>query len=162
MPRLSTQIGGLLTSLADCLCATLKQEGLPDLCFCGVLPGSTIPTDLAGFDSCDNAGMGWTRLVTSYPAAGVGVAARDISKCVGIGFDVEVGVMRAVTVEDDIPTSKETGEETQLQIEDMVAARKAIECCDGYSNKDYILGQYQPAGPLGGLVGGSWTVYFLL
>ena len=40
----------------------------------------------------------------------------------------------------------------------MEAIRDAIICCPSVPSKDSLLGVYTPFGPLGNLVGGSWTV----
>lgn len=151
----------LLTGLASCLCATLTEAERPETCFCGVLPGQTAIAEYAG--DCDRDGMAWVRLITSYPAVGVGIAATNVGDCaVGTGIDVEVAVMRRYPVTVEGLDEAEALEAVQGQVDDMNLMRKAIQCCDAFGNKDYILGGYQPLGPIGDMVGGSWTVYLML
>lgn len=148
--------GDLLMSLAECLCTTLKEEGLPDVCFCGLLPGQQ-PYDLAGTE-CDQ-GQAWVRLVSAYPSQRVGVPDTTPGNCnSGLGYTVEVGVLRNFPITSEPLEDPEILSTSTLVIADMEAVRKAIICCSVLSSKDYSLGPWTPFGPLYGLVGGSWSL----
>lgn len=153
----------LLTDLAGCLCSELAES--KPLCFCGVLPGSRVAYDYVGM--CEEKdGMAWTRLGTSYPSTGVGRIDTNLRNCgSGLGFDIEMGVLRSA------PTMKEGGEppdegdqlsSVDLQISDMLAMYRAVACCLGPKNYDFILSQYRPFGPEGFAVGGTLTVMVTL
>lgn len=153
-----------LTDLAACLCAQIEEDGLPPTCFCGVIPGDVAVGDYAG--DCDvSCGMAWVRLITSYPATGVGAADETAGNCsASLGVDIEVGIMRCMDVhEDGTPLSaEELLEVARLQTADMMAMWRAVFCCNSLSNKDFILNAYQPLGPMGGLVGGAFVLRTVL
>ena len=148
----------MLLSLAGCLCAQIEADGSPQPCFCGVVPGEAAVAQYAG--DCDTRdGMAWVRLTTGYPSVSVGQIDQRVGNCKsGTGFDVEVGILRAFPVEEEAPTDAELLAAFDQQMKDMLTMRRAIECCDAISSKDFILGSYRPSGPLGGLVGGIWNV----
>lgn len=155
----------MLTDLAACLCAQIADDGLPEPCFCGVLPGARVAFDYVG--TCDDRdGMAWTRLGLAYPATGVGRVDTTIRNCSsGLGVDIEIGILRSA------PTMNENGEPpdeaaqlatADLQMADMLAMARAVQCCFGDSGRDYILGQYRPVGPEGFAVGGLFSVMVAL
>ena len=148
----------ILNSLAACLCAQIEADGSPKTCFCGVIPGATAVQEY-GTD-CDNLdGMAWVRLALTYPSSAVGVQSQQVGNCsVGIGVDIEVGIMRTIPM-DALPDEAELLAANQQQVKDVLTIRKAIACCPDLHSKDFILGSYTPSGPLGGLVGGAWTVH---
>lgn len=153
-----------LTDLAACLCAQIEKDGSPPTCFCGVIPGDTAVADYAG--DCDVAcGMAWVRLVSSYPAVGVGRVDETAGNCsASLGFDVELGIMRCINVPEDggPPSDAELLESTRLQTADMMTMWRAVACCPSLSSKDFMLSGYQPMGPLGGMVGGGFTIRAVL
>lgn len=149
----------LLPDLAACLKAQMQEAGLPETCFIGVIPGSSLTADYTG-DCEDACGVAWVRIPTYYPSQTVGRADDTLGNCgVGLGADIEVGILRCLPMEEDPMTEAEALAAYQLQIRDAEAARRAIVCCTTLRPKDYILGSYTPIGPLGGLVGGSWTAF---
>lgn len=152
-----------LQALAACLCAEILDpaNGVPDVCYCGVVPGAGPPAVYAG--NCkDKCGMAWVRLASVYPATAVGVASIVPARCdVGMGVDVEVGILRCMSVGDErgnLPSPQEQTDAVELQMADMLVMWKAILCCSAIPSGDIILGQYQPLGPEGGLVGGAFTL----
>ena len=154
-------IAARLQELADCLCAQIAQDGLPDLCFCGVVPGEAAAADYIS-DSCKHCAMAWVRLVSIYPSAGVGVADVTIGNCSKeLGYDVEIGVMRCYALGDahgNPPAPADVREAAALAALDAESMFKAVACCPAISSKDYVMGNYQPLGPEGGVVGGVWTL----
>ena len=147
-----------MTDLATCLCAQIVVDLSPEPCWCGVMPGQEALLEALG-DACDG-GIAWVRLITSYPSQIVGQASTLTGNCgMGTGFDLEVGIARVVTVEEEAPDPAEALAAVEQQIKDMDTMRRAIGCCPALPKPDYILGAYTPLGPLGGVVGGSWTVF---
>jgi hypothetical protein len=71
---------------------------------------------------------------------------------------VELGIMRCLDVGDgtEPPSPAVLAAATVLQVADMMAMWRAIMCCR--QSKDWIVGQYVPNGPTGGLVGGTVPV----
>lgn len=140
-------------ALAGCLCAALSEG--PELCFCGVLPGAAVPLDV-GFGDGSCGGMAYVRVTAIYPATTVGVANLQPSNCEwGTGLDLEMGVYRPFPIDDEgnSPDPDVQLEATRWQMWDVQQMRKAL-CCDWLPKMDYIVGQYAPAGPNGGVLGG--------
>lgn len=147
-----------LTVLAACLCEQIRDSGLPETCFCGVIPGDQVLAAYTG-DCAKKCGMAWVRLTSAYPASGVMVPNEQPKNCgAGLGFGVEMGILRCAHVgtAERPPTAAEQLLDAQLQMADMLAMRRAVVCCPG--SADWILGQYTPTGPQGGLVGGLWAL----
>lgn len=153
-PLVLDPIAQILDDLSTCLCAQILTDGLPPTCFCGVVPGADVALDYAG--DCDEAcGMAWVRLATTYPSASVGTPVEQPGNCaVGIGLEVEMGVVRCIDVGEgtsppDLATLRAAA---ALQTADMLAMWRAVACCR--QSKDWAIGQYTPYGPEGGVVGG--------
>lgn len=150
-----------LAALATCLCAEILNPdwGVPDVCFCGIVPGEAALGDYAG--DCDTkCGMAWVRLSSIYPSNAVGVMLTEPGNCAfGLGIDGEIGIMRCIPVGDAMgnpPTPDEMLAAAELQVTDALIMQRAMFCCDAIPQRDVILGQYQTLGPDGGLVGGSF------
>jgi hypothetical protein len=155
----------LLTDLAGCLCEQIREDGLQEPCFCGVMPGERVAFDYVG--NCeDQDGMAWTRLITAYPAAGVGRVNQTVNNCNStLGIEVEIGLLRSaptMEAEGEPPSEGSQLETTALQIADMLAMARAVQCCFGNKDYDYILSQYRPFGPMGFAVGGTYSLMVAL
>jgi len=148
-----------LEELASCLCAQVEADGLPAVCFCGVVPGLEIALDYQG-DCADACGMAWVRLVALYPSTSIGQPSEQPGNCsLMLGLDIEIGMVRCASGMDEAGTPPTAGQllaDTELQVADALAMRKALLCC--HNSKDFLLGPYAPYGPAGGMVGGAWTV----
>jgi len=160
-PAGSNRVHTLLEAIASCLCAQIVADGLPPTCFCGVVPGDAAVGNYAG--DCEEAcGMAWVRLVTAYPASAVGTPNIEAGNCnAGLGLEVEVGIMRCISIGDEQgnpPPPEEMLAAAELQTDDMFAMMRAITCCPSIPSKDFILSAYTPMGPLGGVVGGTYTI----
>lgn len=152
-----------MVDLAACLCAQVAVDNPedPNFCFCGVIPGRAVLPDY--IFGCDDGGMGWVRLGTTYPSESPGQIDRSFGNCgTGLGFELEIGILRRAIIEEEAPTMEESAGMVERQIADVQTLSKAISCCPSLGRKDYILGQYQPVGPDGGVVGGAFTIYVSL
>jgi hypothetical protein len=156
------RIQNVLAELSTCLCAQILTDDLPPVCVCGVMPGAEVALEYTG--DCDDAcGMAWVRLVSSYPSTSVGAPAERPGNCgLGIGLDVEMGIVRCIEVGDaDVPPEPaHLAAAAVLQTADMMAMWRAVSCCR--QSKDWMLGSYVPYGPEGGLVGGVLPVSILV
>lgn len=152
-----------LQALAACLCAAIEdpENGVPKVCYCGVVPGQAAVAQFAG-DCAYACGMAWVRLAGLYRAKSVGVPDTTRGNCgSGIGMDIEMGILRCMSVGDEqgnLPSKAEMEEATQLQIADALVMWEAVLCCDAIETKDAIVGGYLPVGPDGGIVGGTMTI----
>lgn len=157
----------VLSDLAACLCASLTPEDAdgPNLCFCGVLAGDQ-PYDAMGIgEGCDDdtCGQAWVRMVNSYPSTSVGVADLEPNNCAkALGLDIEVGVLRCFPLEENggILSAEDLDQAVRDQLDDMIAMQRAILCCS--TLEDYVLGMYLPMGPIGNVIGGTWTLSVLI
>lgn len=154
----------IASALATCLCAQIATDGLPPTCFCGVVPGAAATQDYMGTcDEDDPCGMAWVRIVTMYPSTIVGQQDMSFPNCSkGVGLDIEVGMMRCMSVGDangGPPSDAEMLEASMVAHTEALTMRKAIQCCPALQEVAVILGQYLPMGPLGGVVGGAWTIH---
>lgn len=149
-----------LSALATCLCATVEDEGVA-VCWCGLVPGGgDPPADLVGEGQDGSCGVGYVRMALAYPSDTIGTQAAVLgSEPTGIGLDVEVGILRSIELDTEIPDEAVLLESFTQQLADMDLIRKAILCCDAVPAREMILGAYTPYGPLGGVVGGFWTVH---
>ena len=149
-----------MIEVASCLCAQIETDGSPPTCFCGVVPGDSVV--LAYATDCEEKdGMAWVRLITLYPATSVGQQDTTIGNCgVGIGADLEVGIVRSYPVYED-------GEEpppavlealVRQQVKDAMTMHRAVLCCSALPTKEVIVGPYAPTPILGGLSGGAIQV----
>jgi hypothetical protein len=149
-----------LAALAECLCAQIATDGLPEPCFCGLVPGEAPAVEYVTNCSDDKCGMAWVRLSAVAPITGIGIPNITINNCNSvIGFDAEVGIMRCAPVGDqdgNPPSDEELLAAADLQIADMMAMYRAMACCEAL--EEFIIETYTPIGPDGVAVGGFWTL----
>jgi len=164
-PVADTVIWPVMVSLAECLCTQITSSGLPEPCFCGVLPGNDVAYDYC--DGCEDGtcGQAWVRMAEAFPARVFPVPDSDRGNCAtALAVELVVGIVRCAPMPDehgDPPTMEAQFDTAQLVVADMMAMRRAIMCCtQAYRGRDYLLGPYLPIGPEGGCVGGAWTVTF--
>lgn len=157
-------IHALLTELAACVVVQLETDRLPPVCWAGVAPGANVVADFFPDcfhgDSNEPDGMVWTRMITPYPAFAPGIIVTEPAESwvAPLGIDIEVGMMRTIAIPEEGLDPNASSDSARGQINDMQAIRKAILCCAAFERGDVLLGQYTPVGPLGGVVGGAWTV----
>lgn len=154
-----------IAALAECLCEQINDpsSGVPGVCFCGIVPGEVANAEYLG--DCDGCGgMAWVRLANAYPSVTVGVADVTTGNCSkGLGVDVEIGIMRCMPVAGDESGAEPVKPEDLLaaaliQHADVAVMHRALRCCSALDPKDFIIGQYTPLGPEGGVVGGFITI----
>lgn len=142
-----------LAALAECLCEQIESDGTPTPCLCSVIPGAALPLDVGTCD--DGNGIAYVRLVTTYPSVEVGVSDITPGNCdKGLGFDIELGLFRCFPMDPEPSPADVLLEAATLQLADLDTMRKALGCCDWLPRSDFVIGQYQPFGPDGGVVGG--------
>lgn len=155
----------MLVALAACLCSQIEADGGDKPCFCGVVPGDMAIADYAqdcgGDTECGD--IGWSRLVTLYPAKSPGIQDQQLGNCrSGLGIDIELGIMRCMAVgesDGSAPPPAEIAAATDQQTRDAMTMWRALQCCDILPTSEFRVGSYTPMGPMGGYVGGTFTVY---
>lgn len=164
----------IMADLKDCLVAELEDpdNGVDRPCVVAITPGETVTPEYQGEceESADpdqefTCGLGWVRLVNAYPAAAVGQQDNSVGNCnTSIGFDLNIGITRCFDPGEPLegPTTEELADVAFSGVADMLVMMRAMRCCGSLKAKDYIIHGYQPIGPIGGMVGGSWTVSVII
>lgn len=147
-----------VSALVSCLCQEMEAANLGPLCLCSPLPGSQIALDYG------TEGMAWVRVVGAWPSETFPAQApsRGRSCTAPLAIQLEVGAARcapAIGDQGELPTLTEQFDVTRLQMADMAAMRRAIQCCATAQPGLIELGQYTPGGPQGGVVWGTWSVF---
>lgn len=177
------QVKEILTDLAACLINQLIADSAAMPCAVGVIPGEgmipeyqgpcmTYTTTILNEDDeevevdvpHETCGRGWVRMGQAYPASGVGALNATPGNCgADLGFDVNMGISRCYNPSDARtgPTAVYLEEVTTQVLDDMMTMKRAIQCCTTLDAKDYILGPYLPFGPLGAMIGGSWSIQMI-
>lgn len=155
-----------MIELSACLCTEIEASGLPGTCACGPIVGD-LTLDYCG--SCKDgkcSGQAWVRLVDAFPSADFPTPQFVPSNCFSpLAYTLEVGIIRCKPMGKNNtargytpPTLEENVEALRLQLADMAALRRAVQCCFGEGDRTYILGVYAPVTPDGDCLGGSFTV----
>jgi hypothetical protein len=153
--------------LSACLCLEIEASGLPATCSCGPMIGNLV-LDYCG--TCADGkcgGQAWVRLVEAFPTVDFPSQALELRNCASpLAYQLEVGIVRCRPVGTvsgvrgyTPPTLEQNVEALRLQLADMAAMRRAVECCFGDAEIDYILGSYNPITVEGDCLGGVFTVY---
>lgn len=158
--RVDTQIWPSMTRLAECLCTEIIDAGLPETCFCGILPGADVATDYV----TEDAGMAWVRLGSAYPYSAFPLADNSGGSCrLPLAFQIEVGAAWCAPVFADAQGSPPALEDqytaAEIEVAAMAAMHRAITCCFPTERAQVALAQYQPFGPQGAVVGGTWSLF---
>lgn len=147
----------LMAELSVCVCNELTLASGP-LCWCGIWPGDEVSWE--GCECSDACGMGWVRLVGTFPYETFPVPSIGLNCRLPRAFAIEVGSLRCMpTMDDDgsIPEPDIVAEAAMREYADMEALYRALQCCPSES---IAVEGWVPLGPQGGCVGGGWTAYF--
>lgn len=156
-----------IVRLSACLCLEIEASGLPVPCSCGPMIGSLV-LDYCG--SCEDGkcgGQAWVRLVNAFPSTAFPSPDQELSNCYSpLAFQLEVGIVRCKPVGKTSgvrgytpPTMEQNVEALRLQMADMAAMRRAVACCFGEADQDYVLGTYENLSIDGDCLGGTFTLY---
>jgi hypothetical protein len=141
------------TALEACL-----ADKFGSLCAWGVVAGSAPSLDYCGGCEGDGCGQWWIAVQSIFPFTTF-PNPDDTAQCgTELGVNIQVGVARCFPVpEDGDPvTHEQHAEAFAEQMADALAMHAAIACCvTGYT---VALGTYDPIGPEGGCLGGTWTL----
>ncbi len=165
--REDTAIYPKMIELSACLCEEITASGLPEPCSCGPMIGSLV-LDYCG--TCKDGscgGQAWVRLVQAFPSTDFPNQLTDLRNCnAPLAFELEIGVARCKPIGTASgvrgyvpPTNEQNIEALRLQTADIAAMRRAVMCCFGADDTDYILGSYTPFPTVGDCLGGTFNVY---
>lgn len=139
-------------------------EALDDLCSYGLTIGETyVPFDPDPEDECDDeenpCTQMWVRVsgVTPFGTVEGGSFGGD-SCSVDKRIELEIGILRCMVIEDDgeAPTASDVLVAAAQAMVDMQRMECSALSCTAFESVE--LGNWQPLGPLGGQVGGVWTM----
>lgn len=153
----------LLTELTDCLCTEMAASGLTVTCRCLLVPGVGPALDFCDA-GCDGGcpGEGWTRLVRAFPSTSFPTQEGAATCFTRLAYELEVGVARCLPSGDrqgQPPDPQAIFETARLQLADMAAMRRAIQCCFGsVQDRDYALGAFEPTFGNGGCLISTWQL----
>jgi hypothetical protein len=156
-----------MISLTACLCTEIAQSGLPEPCACSPIVGELVLDYCSSCAEGNCGGQAWVRLVDAYPSLNFPVRQQAVSNCFApLAFTLEVGIVRCKPMGSNStvrgftpPTVDQTVTALRLQLADMAAMRRAIQCCFGNSDdRSYIMGSYVPVTPEGDCLGGYFSV----
>lgn len=163
-----TSIYPVYVSLLACLEQSLVEQGGPGLCYVGPMEGEVV-LDHCGGGTCGDGGCGgqaWVRLIDTFPSQTFPALDTIPRNCNSpFAFTLEVGVARCAPTGQGGPNGYEPPpladrlEAIRLQTADIAAMRRAIMCCFGQGERDYIIGMYdQSVVNGGGCIGGAFSV----
>lgn len=153
-------IGGIMDVLLANTVKELQADGTGEnLCSTSLMPG-----DQFSMDYGDCGGLVFVRLNTANPSMAFPQADITVDNCAyTLAFPIEVGVFRpAPTIKTRLgqalpPGDAENTAATHAMLRDLKAMHRAIVALNEEIEL-LVLGQYVPQGPLGDLVGGTWTL----
>lgn len=148
---------------------TCIANAVPDICSWGITIGETyVPFDPDEDEECTDADCSqiWVRVISVTPT-NVPDGFGGNSCAVDLRIDIEVGILRCITIPDggEAPTATDVHLASVQSMEDMLAIQCAALTCQDTTDPEnprdiwsaIELGQWTPAGPLGGQYGGIWT-----
>ena len=145
-----------VNDLLACICA--EVNAVKPVCECMLVPGTEAAWYYCGCG--DTAcGMAWLNLVQTFPYSTFPSPAIDIRCQLPLAIVAQIGVVRCMPMpasDGTPPAAADLEEASALQIADMWALYRAVNCC---GVKDKAIGQWQSLGPIGDCVGGMWSVY---
>lgn len=148
--------------LLGTLLIELERDGLAgDICSKALYPGDSIVLDYA-----ECGGMAWVRLVDAFESVNLPSPDVTISSCVALlAATLEIGVMHPSPIPEEVlgqfelPSDEEHTTAAKRQVKEMRAMRRAMQITRSIIGPDLLIGgRYTPVGPVGGTVGGTWSL----
>jgi hypothetical protein len=156
-----------IINLAACLCLEIENSGLPKPCACGPIVGELVYDYCSECNTGDCGGQAWVRFVSAYPSDTFPNPQSTANNCyVPMAYQIEVGIVRCKPIGTNSgvrgyqpPTIEQNVEALRLQLADMEAMRRAIQCCFAADDdRSYIMSAYTTTPPDGDCLGGLFTL----
>jgi hypothetical protein len=159
-----TRVLPVLTRLMGCVEQAMTEAGIPT-CFSGIVSGTMADSTPVGPETDP---MVWLRQGEVTPIVVEG--APNVMSCgIQLEVNVEIGFLTCypVSADGDPLDVDENLAIASLVSAAMVALFKAIACCDWLKATNGVKAAYDvtgwaPAGPIGGVVGGAWTLQVIV
>ena len=158
-------VGPRLELLLACLEDRLAAYDVP-VCRAFIHPGAMAPWDACGESGDGAEGQAWVGVsgIAPQPTQDAGQRIQPVEYAVS----VVVGVLRCAAVVDDQgnpPTVEAVMADAEKQTRDAAIVREVLECCypkmTDAARGEFLMGNWEPLGPLGGCVGGQWRATIL-
>lgn len=153
----------VMEALLGCLEAEFTKSKLGPISFLTIFPGNDVSVYIGGENVSDDACLQvWVRLSQGYPSVQFPqpeVIRANVQR--PLAYELEIGALRCMSVGESDGEGAEAAEHLEaarLQLADMTAMKRAICQCLKDLERVYVLESYDPTGPLGGIVGGTWGV----
>lgn len=161
-----TRVMPVLTRLMGCVETHVEAAGFKP-CFLGIVAGAMPDSTPVGPDT---GPMFWLRPGDIVPVLPEGQASGLMTCATELRVDVQVGFFTCYPID---PDGDPLSVEQNLEIADEVssamwALHQAINCCTWTKNPStrqkvaYDVTTWVPAGPMGGVVGGAWTLQVIV
>ena len=156
----------MLQALAECLCKSLAEANGPDLCYCGLWLGDTDPPLGVGCSGGSQCGIAWVRPIEVFPSVAFPdpLDAASRPNCSSpLAMTVDLAISRCMPgpkeSRQQMPDPQDVYDALRLQMSDMRALRRAVQCCFGAKVPErrdwqYTLGPWAPI-PTGARVTGG-------
>lgn len=152
--------------LASCLCTEIQNSELPEPCYCGPIVGDIVYDFCSDCSTGKCGGQAWVRLVDAFPSSDFPSPMSSPMNCnAPIAYTLEVGIVRCKPVGTNSavagykpPTMQQNVDALALQLADLAAMRRAMQCCLDEGDLTYYISNYVPSSPDGDCLGGAFTV----
>jgi hypothetical protein len=148
----------MMAVLLGNLTALLAEDSDEPLCMVTQMPGESIAFDY------DCGGTAWVRLVNANPTVIFPNPDTTEQSCAAtLAFQVEVGIMRPASVGEVVnneyipPSDVDLFNATERQLDDLQILWDTIQKSRS-GIPQMVIGIYNPVGPDGGIVGGTWQL----
>jgi hypothetical protein len=153
----------VMVALAACTEEQLITRDLPPISKVTLQPGLEPVMDYVG--NGKECGEIIVNMLNAFPYGPFPNPSTEANCGTPIAYTIEVGIfrcappMRGTRERPRPPLPEEQLESTRLHLADMAAVHAAIRCCmKGFPDRSYVVLPFQPYGPSGGVVGGTWGV----
>jgi hypothetical protein len=156
----------LMIKLSGCLCSEIEASGLPGVCSCGPIVGTLVLDYCTGCKEKGCSGQAWVRLVDAFPSIDFPSPVAQPQNChAPMAYTIEVGIVRCKPLGGNTqlrgyvpPTMEQNVDALRLQLADLAALRRAVQCCFAGDDITYQMGIYNPTPPDGDCLGGFFNV----
>jgi hypothetical protein len=156
----------LMIRLSACLCTEIADSGLPGVCSCGPIVGTLVMDYCTGCKEQGCSGQAWVRMIDAFPSTDFPSPVQVPQNCnAPMAYTIEVGIVRCKPLGTTSqvrgftpPTMEQNVDALRLQLADLGALRRAIQCCFGDQDTTYVMGTYNAAPPDGDCLGGYINV----
>jgi hypothetical protein len=139
--------------------AQIELCGAGPVCTAAIFPGEEVAWDYCGECASDKCGFVYVKMAQTYPSSIFPQPDLELGCGSTLAFQLELGVVRCLQVMDDdgdAPDPDALSASALAMMDDMLAIRYAASM---HAPKTHVLSNWVPQGPLGGCVGGYWTLF---